>query len=53
VHRFGGFVTKYIGDGMFGISAIRKRERTTPSGLCARVLESMMTRLNDRSSRSF
>ena len=32
VSHFGGFVAKYMGDGVLVISAIRRRMRTTPSG---------------------
>ncbi|OSI96669.1 adenylate/guanylate cyclase domain-containing protein [Bradyrhizobium canariense] len=36
VRRFGGFVAKYLGDGVLVYSVIRKRTRMTLSGLCAR-----------------
>ena len=35
VQRFGGFVAKYMGDGVLYISGIRKPMRTTPRGPCA------------------
>ena len=36
VQRFGGFVAKYMGDGVTGVlSGIRTRMKTTPSGRCA------------------
>jgi class 3 adenylate cyclase len=31
VQRFGGFVAKYMGDGVLSTSAIRRRTRTTQS----------------------
>jgi class 3 adenylate cyclase len=31
VQRFGGFVAKYMGDGVWSISAIRRRMKMTPS----------------------
>ena len=34
VQRFGGFVAKYMGDGVWSISAIRRRTRTMPSRRC-------------------
>ena len=36
VQRLGGFVAKYMGDGVKCISGIRKRMRTMLSGLYAR-----------------
>ena len=36
IERDGGFVAKYMGDGVLPISAIRRRTRTTPSGRCGR-----------------
>ena len=38
VQRFGGFVAKYMGDGVLATLAIRKPTRTTPSGRSGRVL---------------
>ena len=36
VQRFGGFVAKYMGDGVLGVlRAIPRPMRTTQSGLCA------------------
>ena len=34
VARYDGFVAKFLGDGVWPISAIRARMRTTPSGRC-------------------
>jgi|SRR5215469_623033 len=34
VARYDGFVAKFVGDGVWPISAIRARMRTTPSGRC-------------------
>ena len=36
VQRFGGFVAKYMGDGVLSTSAIPRPTRTTQSGPCAR-----------------
>ena len=36
VQRFGGFVAKYMGDGVLIYFGYPKPTRTTPSGLCAR-----------------
>jgi class 3 adenylate cyclase len=38
VGRFGGFVAKYMGDGVSSTSAIRRPTRTTPSERCGRGL---------------
>ena len=35
VQRFGGFVAKYMGDGVSSTSGIPRPTRTTPSGQCA------------------
>jgi class 3 adenylate cyclase len=42
VGRFGGFVAKYMGDGVLIISAIPRRTRTTPSARSAPVLPHRM-----------
>ena len=39
VQRFGGFVAKFMGDGVSSTSAIRKRMRTTPSERCGQGLK--------------
>ena len=36
VQRFGGFVAKYMGDGVWSTLAIPRPTRTTRSGLCGR-----------------